>query len=342
MERIAVLTGGGDVPGLNAAIRAVVRRANEHNVHVIGVRDGWRGLLVDDTVPLSRQEVSGILPRGGTILGTSRTNPLKDPDSLPRIRATLTTHQIDGLVAIGGDDTLGAGARLSRQGLAVVGIPKTMDNDVYGTDTCIGFDTAVNTVMEALDKLHTTTEAHHRIMVVEVMGRGAGWVATIGGLAGGADVILVPEAPYDIEEVCGALRKRQSEGKKFGIVVVAEGATPRGGTGQVIQETRVDAYGHPRLGGIGVIVAQEIEKRTEWETRLTILGHVQRGGSPTAFDRMLATRMGVAAVDELVAGRTGIMVGLRGTAIVAVSLDEVVKGTRTVDPELYALTPIFW
>ncbi len=342
MKRIAVLTGGGDVPGLNAAIRAVVRRATERGLDVLGVRDGWRGLLVDDTVPLARAEISGILPRGGTILGTSRTNPLAAEDGPRRARATMAARGIDGLVAIGGDDTLGAAARLSREGLAVVGVPKTMDNDVHGTDACIGFDTAVNTVMEALDRLHPTAEAHHRVIVVEVMGRDAGWVATVGGLAGGADVVLVPEVPYEVEEVCARLERRRAAGRAFAIVVVAEGAAPRGAAGQVVQEAEVDEYGHARLGGIGAALAREIQRRTEWETRAVALGHVQRGGEPTAFDRVLATRLGAAAVDELAAGRAGVMVALRGAAIVAVPLDEVQRGPRTVDPELYALTRTFW
>jgi phosphofructokinase-like protein len=342
MKRIAVLTGGGDVPGLNAAIRAVVRRAGEKGLAVLGVRDGWHGVLAGDTVPLSRETVSGILPRGGTMLGTSRTNPLAAEDGVRRVTATMAACGIDGLVAIGGDDTLGAAARLARQGLAVVGVPKTMDNDVHGTDACIGFDTAVNTVMEALDRLHSTAESHRRVMVVEVMGRDAGWVATVGGLAGGADVVLVPEVPFDLDEVCATLEKRRASGRRFGVVVVAEGARPRGRTVQVVQETGVDQYGHARLGGIGAVVAQEIERRMEWETRVTVLGHVQRGGSPTAFDRVLATRLGIAAVDALASGRTGVMVGLRGAEIVTVPLEEVTRGPRTVDPGLYALTGVFW
>ncbi len=342
MKRIAVLTGGGDVPGLNAAIRAVVRRAGEKGLAVLGVRDGWHGVLAGDTVPLSRETVSGILPRGGTMLGTSRTNPLAAEDGVRRVTATIAARGIDGLVAIGGDDTLGAAARLARQGLAVVGVPKTMDNDVHGTDACIGFDTAVNTVMEALDRLHSTAESHRRVMVVEVMGRDAGWVATVGGLAGGADAVLVPEVPFDLDEVCATLEKRRASGRRFAIVVVAEGARPRGRTVQVVQETGVDQYGHARLGGIGAVVAQEIERRMEWETRVTVLGHVQRGGSPTAFDRVLATRLGIAAVDALASGRTGVMVGLRGAEIVTVPLEEVTRGPRTVDPGLYALTGVFW
>ncbi len=341
ITRIAVLTGGGDVPGLNAAIRAVVRRAEEKRIEVIGVRDGWRGLIDDETIMLSRDAVSGILPKGGTMLGTSRTNPVKSADGLGRIKGTLARHRIDAVVAIGGDDTLGAACRLSQDGVAVVGIPKTMDNDVRGTDVTIGFDTAVNTVMEAIDRLHSTTEAHHRIMVVEVMGRDAGWVATVGGLAGGADVVVVPEVPLDIDEICATLRKRRATGRMFSIVVVAEGVTLRDASGQVVQDGQVDAFGHARLGGIGALLAGEIERRMECETRATTLGHVQRGGAPTAFDRVLATRMGIAAVDELAAGRTGVMVALRGTAIVTVPLDEPAKGSRPLDRDLYTATRLF-
>jgi 6-phosphofructokinase 1 len=290
IKRIAVLTGGGDVPGLNAAIRAVVRRAEERQLEVVGARDGWRGLVDDDTVPLSRDAVSGILPKGGTMLGTSRTNPTKAADGIARIKVTLARHRIDALVAIGGDDTLGAAHRLSQDGVSVVGVPKTMDNDVRGTDVTIGFDTAVNTVMEALDRLHSTAEAHHRIMVVEVMGRDAGWVATVAGLAGGADVVLVPEVPFDLEAVCATLRKRRAGGRLFSIVVVAEGVTLKDAKGQVVQTAEIDAFGHARLGGIGALLAGEIERRLEWETRATSLGHVQRGGAPTASDRVLATR----------------------------------------------------
>jgi ATP-dependent phosphofructokinase / diphosphate-dependent phosphofructokinase len=341
VQRIAVLTGGGDAPGLNAAIRAVVRRGEERGLQVIGVRDGWRGLIEEDTFPLTRQAISGILPKGGTILGTSRTNPLKVPQGLERIKATLAGQRIDALIAIGGDDTLGAALHVSRTGVAVVGVPKTMDNDVPGTDTTIGFDTAANVVMDAVGRLHSTAEAHHRVMVVEVMGRDAGWVATIGGLAGGADVVLVPEVPFDIDEVCAEIQQRHAQGMPFSIVVVAEGAAPKNMETQVVQDTRVDAFGHARLGGIGAVLAEEIERRTKHETRVTVLGHLQRASPPSAFDRVLATRLGVAAVDALLAGQTGVMVALRGTAIVTVPLDELTKGTRTVDPALYALTRLF-
>lgn len=342
MKHIAVLTGGGDAPGLNAAIRAVVTRAEERGLRVTGVRDGWKGLMDAETLPLSRGGVSGILPRAGTILGTSRTNPLKAADGLDRIKATLTGAGIDALVAIGGDDTLGVALQVSRRGVAVVGIPKTMDNDVPGTDSTIGFDTAVNVVMHAVGALHATADAHHRVMVVEVMGREVGWVATVGGLAGGADIVLVPEVPFDIGAVCDVVRQRYARGTSFSVVVVAEGATPRDAAAQVVQDSHVDAFGHARLGGIGYALAEEIERRTEHETRVTVLGHLQRSSPPTAFDRVLASRMGVAAVDTLLAGQAGVMVALRATGITVVPLDVLGQGPRTVDLDLYALTRLFF
>ncbi|MCL6641500.1 MAG: ATP-dependent 6-phosphofructokinase, partial [Candidatus Rokubacteria bacterium] len=268
--RIAVLTGGGDAPGLNAAIRAVVRRALDGNHEVIGLRNGWLGLLDGDLVPLTRDSVSGILPRGGTILGTSRTNPFKAPDGGPRMLETIRRLGIDAIVAIGGDDTLSVALKLHSMGVRVVGIPKTMDNDVPGTDYTIGFDTAVNVVMEACDRLHTTAEAHHRVMIVEVMGRDAGWVAGVGGLAGGADVILVPEVPFTIEEVCQIVRRRHERGRTFSIIVVAEGAKPSDFGMQITQDARVDEFGHVRLGGVGALLAREVEARTGHETRVTV------------------------------------------------------------------------
>jgi phosphofructokinase-like protein len=339
--RIAVLTGGGDAPGLNAAIRAIVRRALEGTHEVIGVRKGWLGLLEEDTVPLTRDSVSGILPRGGTILGTSRTNPFKSEDGGARIQRTLERLGIDAIIAIGGDDTLSVARRLAQMGVRVVGVPKTMDKDVPGTDFTIGFDTAVNLVMDACDRLHTTAEAHHRVMIIEVMGRDAGWVAAVGGLAGGADVILVPEVPFTIEEVCEVVRRRNERGRTFSIVVVAEGAKPTDFTGQITQDARVDEFGHVRLGGIGALLAREVEARTGHETRVTVLGHLQRGGSPTVFDRILATRLGVAAVEALEAGRTGVMVALRGTKIVEVPLEEALAGSMPLDLELYRLSRLF-
>ncbi|MDR7419573.1 MAG: ATP-dependent 6-phosphofructokinase [Armatimonadota bacterium] len=339
--RIAVLTGGGDAPGLNAAIRAVVRKALDLEHEVVGVRNGWLGLLDGSVFPLTRDNVSGILPRGGTILGTSRTNPFKQEDGSQRMLKTLAQFGIDALVAIGGDDTLSVALRLHKMGVKVVGIPKTMDNDVPGTDFTIGFDTAVNVVMEACDRLHTTAEAHHRVMVVEVMGRDAGWVAGVGGLAGGADVILVPEVPFTIDEVCDVVRRRHGRGRTFSIVVVAEGAKPSDFGLQITQDARVDEFGHVRLGGVGALLAREVESRTGYETRVTVLGHLQRGGSPTVFDRVLATRYGVAAVEALEAEHYGVMVALRGTKIVTVSLEDALTGTSRFDLELYRLTKLF-
>ena len=339
--RIGVLTGGGDAPGLNAAIRAVVRRALEGSHEVVGIRNGWLGLLEGNTTPLTRDSVSGILPRGGTILGTSRTNPFKSPDGGQRLLEMIQRLGIDALIAIGGDDTLGVALKLFKLGGRVVGIPKTMDNDVPGTDYTIGFDTAVNVVMDACDRLHTTAEAHHRVMIIEVMGRDAGWVAGLGGLAGGADVILVPEVPFTIDEVCQIVRRRHERGRTFSIVVAAEGAKPSDVGVQVTQDTRVDQFGHIRLGGIGALLASEVEARTGYETRVTVLGHLQRGGSPTVFDRVLATRYGVAAVEAVEAGQFGTMVAVRGTKIVSVRLEEALTGTSRLDLELYSLSRLF-
>jgi 6-phosphofructokinase 1 len=339
--RIAVLTGGGDAPGLNAAIRAVVRKALDLGHEVVGVRNGWLGMLDGNVFPLTRDNVSGILPRGGTILGTSRTNPFKQEDGAQRMQKTIAQFGIDAIVAIGGDDTLSVALRLHKMGVKVVGVPKTMDNDVPGTDYTIGFDTAVNVVMEACDRLHTTAEAHHRVMVIEVMGRDAGWVAGVGGLAGGADVILVPEVAFTIEEVCDVVRRRHGRGRTFSIVVVAEGAKPSDFGLQITQDARVDEFGHVRLGGVGALLAREVEARTGYETRVTVLGHLQRGGSPTVFDRVLATRYGVAAVEALEAEHYGVMVALRGTKIVTVSLEEALTGTSRFDLELFRLTKLF-
>lgn len=339
--RIAVLTGGGDAPGLNAAIRAITRRALDGNHEVIGIRKGWLGLLEGDTFPLTRDSVSGILPRGGTILGTSRTNPLKADDGELRVLRTIERLGLDAIIAIGGDDTLGVALKLFQMGHKVVGVPKTMDNDVPGTDYTIGFDTAVNIVMEACDRLHTTAEAHHRVMIVEVMGRDAGWVAGVGGLSGGADVILVPEVPFAIDDVCEIVRRRHERGRTFSIVVVSEGARPTDFGVQITQDARVDEFGHVRLGGIGALLAREVEAQTGYETRVTVLGHLQRGGSPTVFDRILATRYGVAAVEAVEAGQFGVMVALRGTRITTVSLEEALSGTSPFDPELYRLSRLF-
>jgi 6-phosphofructokinase 1 len=342
--RVGLLTGGGDCPGLNAVIRAVVRRGLAEQGHsFLGFRHGWAGVLSDDASELTLASMSGILPRGGTILGTSRTNPFAaGRGGTAAVLETLRTREVDVLIPIGGEDTLGVALRLHRDGVPVVGVPKTIDNDLGGTDVTIGFQTAVQIVTDAIDRLHTTAESHNRVMVVEVMGRHAGWIATHAGLAGGADAILVPERPFDIEEVVAHLRTRHERGPSFSIVVVAEGAVPREGTLQVREGTTTDAFGHARLGGIGVALEGEIERRTGYETRVTILGHVQRGGTPVAFDRVLATRFGAAAMDAAIAGRCGVMVGLRGTEIVEVPLAEALQEPKLLDPALYQTAELFF
>jgi len=333
--RIGVLTGGGDCPGLNAVIRAVVRKAIDgHDDEVVGFCDGWRGVLEDISVELTIESTRGILPRGGTILRSSRTNPYKRPDGVDQVRETLAAHELDGLIAIGGEDTLGAAHKLNEAGVRVIGVPKTIDNDLGATDQTFGFDTALQIATEAIDRLHTTAESHHRILVVEVMGRHAGWIALHSGLAGGADVILIPEIPFDIEEVCGLITRRHSRGRYFSIVVAAEGALPREGTMSLATGQR-DEFGHPRLGGIGSALEREIEQRTGYETRATVLGHVQRGGTPTAFDRVLATRLGLAAIDAAHAEAWGSMTALRGTDIELVRLADAVAQLRVVPLEEY-------
>ena len=341
--RIGVLTGGGDCPGLNAVIRAVVRKGVDRYGHaIVGFRDGWRGVLDDAAEELTIESVRGILPRGGTILGSSRTNPLKDDGGLDRVRDELERQKLDGLIVIGGEDTLGAAAKLSSAGVPVVGVPKTIDNDLGGTDRTFGFDTAVQVATDAIDRLHTTAESHHRNLVVEVMGRHAGWIALHSGLAGGADVILIPERPFDIDEVCRLIQRRHSRGRYFAIVVVAEGATPVEGTMATLGENPRDEFGHPRLGGIGQILEHEIESRTGYETRTTVLGHVQRGGTPTAYDRVLATQFGLTAIDAVTEGRWGTMAALRGPRVELVTLEEAVAQLRTVPPEEYEQAGVFF
>jgi ATP-dependent phosphofructokinase / diphosphate-dependent phosphofructokinase len=344
MGRVGLLTGGGDCPGLNAVIRAVVRRGLAEGGHsFIGFRYGWAGVLQNEAVELGLESTAGILPRGGTILGTSRTNPFAPGrDGLAEIRASLEQRGVDALIPIGGEDTLGAALALHEHGIPIVGVPKTIDNDIAATDVTFGFQTAVQIVTDAIDRLHTTAESHNRVMVVEVMGRHAGWIATHAGIAGGADAILVPERPFDIEEVCGHLRRRHQRGRSFSIVVVAEGATPREGTLQIRQDAPRDAFGHARLGGIGVLLEHEIEARTGYETRVTILGHVQRGGTPVAFDRVLATRFGVAAMDAVAGFRFGSMVALRGGEIVEVELREALREPKLLDPALYETAELFF
>src|SRR5438876_11535174 len=334
--RVGILTGGGDCPGLNAVIRAVVRKGSFHyEDEFVGFLEGWRGLLEDKAMPLDLSNVAGILPRGGTILRTSRTNPLKRSDGLDKVVSTLSQHKVDALIAIGGDDTLSVAAKLHERAVKVIGVPKTIDNDLSGTDYCFGFDTAVNVVTEAIDRAHTTAEAHNRVMVVEVMGRDAGWIAIYSGIAGGADVILIPEQPFDVDKVAAKIRMRHARGRYFSIVVVAEGAKFAASNGSpVIQGGEKDEFGHARLGGIGNTLAQELERRTGFETRTVVLGHIQRGGSPTAFDRVLATRYGLGAIDMVHRGEFGRMAALRGNKILSVPLAEATGTNRTVDQEM--------
>jgi len=330
-----MLTGGGDCPGLNAVIRAVVRKGERHySDELVGFLDGWKGVLDRETMPLDVERCRGLLPKGGTMLGTSRTNPYKVDGGSQKALDNLRAEGIDALIAIGGDDTLGVAYKLAGEGLMVVGVPKTIDNDLSATEVTFGFDTAVQIATDAIDRLHTTAESHDRVMVVEVMGRHAGWIATHAGIAGGAAEILIPEEPFDIEAICDRLRGRHDRGRYASLVVVAEGAVPVEGTMEV-QSGEVDAFGHVRLGGIANRVAQGIEERTGFETRVTILGHVQRGGTPTASDRILATRFGIAAIDAAHAGASGQMVALQAGHIVLVSLEEAVGKSKTVDPELY-------
>ena len=332
--KVGVLTGGGDCPGLNAVIRAVVRKGTFHyEDEFVGFMEGWRGLLEDKTMELDLAAVGGILPRGGTILRTSRTNPAKHPDGLQHCAENLKKHGCDALIAIGGDDTLSVAKKLFDNGLKVVGVPKTIDNDLAGTDFTFGFDTAVDVATEAIDRVHTTAEAHNRVIVVEVMGRDSGWIATYSGIAGGADVILIPEVPFDIDQVAETIRQRHARGRYFSIVVAAEGAKFAGGN-ETLPAAGLDEFGHARLGGIGSVLAQEIEKRTGFESRSVVLGHIQRGGSPSAFDRVLATRYGLGAIDMVHRGEFGQMAALRGNKIISIPLAEAIASNRKVDKEI--------
>jgi ATP-dependent phosphofructokinase / diphosphate-dependent phosphofructokinase len=343
MARIGVLTGGGDCPGLNAVIRAVVRGAVRMGHETVGFRYGWAGVLEGNAIELTTQNTAGILPRGGTILGTSRTNPYKDgADGTALLRPALERERIDVLIPIGGEDTLGVAARMAQDGIPVVGVPKTIDNDLAGTDVTFGFHTAVQIATDAIDRLHTTAESHNRVIVVEVMGRSAGWIAVYAGMAGGADVILVPERPFDVDEVCERIRRRHATGRTFSIVVVSEGAMPRDGQGVTTASAQTDAFGHARLGGIAVELEREIEERTGFETRMTILGHVQRGGTPTAYDRVLATRFGVEAIRAADSGRFGTMVALRGTEIELVPIAQAVAEPKLLDPALFETAEVFF
>ncbi|MCU0665865.1 MAG: 6-phosphofructokinase [Candidatus Omnitrophica bacterium] len=341
MHRIGILTGGGDCPGLNPVIRAVVRKALLEGYEIVGIKNGWKGIIEADIMPLNLDAVSGILPKGGTILGTSRTNPYKKPEDVQKVKDNFKKLQLDALVAIGGEDTLGVASKLFKEGLNIVGVPKTIDNDLSATDYTFGFDTAINIATECIDRLHSTAESHHRIIVAEVMGRHAGWIALESGIAGGADVILIPEIPIDMEQVCQIIKKRHARGKTFSIVVVAEGAHFKQ-SDMVLQEQKLDSFGHVRLGGIGEILAGEIEKRTGFETRVSVFGHIQRGGSPTAFDRVLGTRFGVKAVQLIQEKKFGRMVALSGIKIIDVALEDAVKALKTVDMELYDIAKVFF
>ena len=342
MKKIGILTGGGDCPGLNPVIRAVVRKALLEGYEVIGIKDGWKGLIDNNTVNLDLNAVSGILNKGGTILGTSRTNPYKKENGVQKVKENFKKMDLYALVATGGEDTLGVAAKLVNDGIPnIVGVPKTIDNDLSCTDYTFGFDTAVNVAMECIDRLHTTAESHHRIIVVEIMGRHAGWIALEAGIAGGADVILIPEIPIDLEEVCGIIKKRHARGKTFSIVAVAEGAQFKNKE-LVTQEKQLDAFGHVRLGGIGETLAKEIEQKTGYETRLSVLGHIQRGGSPTAFDRFLGTRFGIKAVELIINKKFGRMAALSANKIIDVPLQDAVKELKTVDKELYDIAKVFF
>ena len=340
--KVGVLTGGGDCPGLNAVIRAVVRKGvNVHGFEFVGYRDGWKGPLEGLTMNLGIKQCRGILPRGGTILGSSRTNPFKIEGGVERIKDNLATEGVDALVAIGGEDTLGVATKLADLGVNVVGVPKTIDNDLSGTDFTFGFDTAVNIATEAIDRLHTTAESHHRVLVVEVMGRHAGWIALHSGIAGGASTVLIPEQPFDIDAVCEHVKKR-FETQYAPIIVVSEGAIPKDGGDMTLVSTELDAFGHVRLGGIGDRLAHEIEQRTGAEARAVVLGHIQRGGTPTAFDRWLATRFGLHAIDAVADGDFGVMVALRGSNIERVKLSEATGELKLVSMAEYAEAEVFF
>jgi len=340
--KVGVLTGGGDCPGLNAVIRAVVRKGvNVHGFEFVGYRDGWKGPLEGRTMNLGIKQCRGILPRGGTILGSSRTNPFKIEGGVERIKDNMDSEGVDALVAIGGEDTLGVATKLADLGVNVVGVPKTIDNDLSGTDFTFGFDTAVNIAMEAIDRLHTTAESHHRVLIVEVMGRHAGWIALHSGIAGGASAVLIPEQPFDIDAVCEHVKKR-FETQYSPIIVVSEGAVPKDGGDMTLVSTELDAFGHVRLGGIGDRLAKEIEQRTGAEARAVVLGHIQRGGTPTAFDRWLATRFGLHAIDAVAEGEFGTMVALRGKDIVRVKLVEGTGELKLVSPAEYSEAEVFF
>jgi len=340
--KVGILSGGGDAPGINAVIRAVVRKGiHNYGYEVVGIKDGWNGLLKGEYMQLDLNSVSGILPRGGSILGTSRTNPFKDERGPGKILENAKKAGIEAVIAIGGDDTLSIAHKLGELGLKSVGVPKTIDNDLAGTDYTFGFNTAVAIATEALDRLHTTAETHHRVIILEVMGRYTGWIALEAGLAGGADIILIPEKPFDIDKVCEYIKQRQQRGRNFSIIVVAEGAKQKGGV-EIVYSESLDEFGHIRLGGVGYFIGKEIEKSIKTETRVVALGHLQRGGTPTAFDRILSTRFGIAAIDLVHEGKFGRMVALKGNKIESVLLKDVTGKRKTVDLELYEIASVFF
>src|SRR5947208_2466324 len=341
--KVGMLTGGGDCPGLNAVLRAAVRKATVHyGDELVGFRDGWKGVVENLTIGLDIERMRGTLPRGGTVLGSSRTNPYKLDGGVDRVKKTLADQGVDALIAIGGEDTLGVASRLHDEGIAVVGVPKTIDNDLSATELTFGFNTAVQVCVDAIDRLHTTAESHDRVMVVEVMGRHAGHIALWSGIAGGATMVLIPEEPFDLDEVCAAIVHRHENKNRFAsIVVVAEGAVPKDGTFST-STGEVDAFGHARLGGIGDALAKEIESRTGYESRAVVLGHIQRGGTPTAFDRVLSTRFGIAAIDAVHDNDFGTMVALRCGSVVRVPLTEATGELKLVDPELYEVAKVFF
>ena len=342
VTRLGILTGGGDCPGLNAAIRAIVRRADQQNIQTFGFRNGWKGVIESHAEPLTIASTRGLLHRGGTVLGTSRVDPYREPDGVDRIREAVSVHRLDGLIVIGGEGTLAATTRLHvDEGLPVIGIPKTIDNDVGGTELTIGFLTAVDVATEAVDRLHSTAESHNRVMVLEVLGRHAGWIATYAGMAGGADAILIPEVPFDIDAVGRHLKHRAGMGRDFSIVVVAEGAVPKEGT-MTMPDSPTDEFGRPRLGGLGVTIAHEIEERTGFSSRYTILGHIQRGGTPNPMDRVLATRMGVKAVDTANDGAWGQMTAYQSGVVTTVPLEEATASLATVPERLYRVAEVFF
>jgi len=343
MSRVGILTGGGDCPGLNAVIRGAVRKASQNNITVIGIKDGWKGLVQNIASDITWDSVADILPSGGTMLGTSRTNPYKNPDDVAKVIENYKKMKLDALIAIGGEDTLGVANKLNKEckGINVVGVPKTIDNDLSATDFTFGFNTAVGIATEAIDRLHTTAESHHRVMIVEIMGRHAGWITLYSGMAGSANLILIPEIKMDINEICASLERRKAAGKAYSIVAVSEGATFKEGQFRT-QEKELDSFGHVRLGGIGEMLAGEIEKRTKIETRYCVLGHIQRGGSPSSFDRVLSTRFGVKAMELVLEKQFGFMVSLRGTDVVAVPIQEGVGTLKTVDMKLYDVAKTFF